>query len=141
LYTPKILSRKHQGFTLIEILTIVFILAILASIMIPNIRRSIWKARFTGCQSNLRNIATGIQVYSNDQHDHKYPESIQSLVPQYLGKIPNCPAAGMDTYSESYTFDSKTRNFTIFCKGSHHTELDMSADEPWFNLQQGLGPQ
>jgi prepilin-type N-terminal cleavage/methylation domain-containing protein len=132
--------RGKRGFSLIEVLTIIFILSILASIMIPNIKRSIWRAKLAGCQSNLRNLAAGVQMYANQEGGGKYPENIAPLVPQYLGRIPLCPSFKIDTYSESYTADNETKNFTVYCKGFNHTEMEMAENEPWYSISGGLGP-
>jgi Tfp pilus assembly protein PilE len=133
-------TQRMQGFTLIELLTIVFILAVLASLMIPNIRRGVWKAKLAGCQSNLKNIATAVQVYNNDKGGGSYPETLEPIVPKYIAEIPECPSAGIDTYSEGYTSDNESKNYTLYCKGNNHSELKLSENEPWYSLQAGLRP-
>ena len=58
-------SRKH-GFTLIELLVVIAIIAILAAILFPVFARSRENARKSNCQSQLKQLATGMQMYAQD---------------------------------------------------------------------------
>ena len=55
-----------RGFTLIELLVVIAIIAILAAILFPVFARAREKARQTGCTSNIRNMLTGMVMYSDD---------------------------------------------------------------------------
>ena len=57
---------KKQGFTLIELLVVIAIIAILAAILFPVFAQAREKARQSACQSNLKQIALGIRMYSQD---------------------------------------------------------------------------
>ena len=67
-------SRSNRafkfGFTLIEILVVIAILAILAAILFPVFARARENARRSSCQSNLRQIGLGLLQYSQD-YDEK----------------------------------------------------------------------
>jgi prepilin-type N-terminal cleavage/methylation domain-containing protein/prepilin-type processing-associated H-X9-DG protein len=63
--------RRH-GFTLIELLVVIAIIAILAAILFPVFARAREKARQASCQSNQKQIALGILMYSSD-FDERYP--------------------------------------------------------------------
>ena len=60
--------RKH-AFTLIELLVVIAIIAILASLLLPSLRRARETAWSVQCQSNLRQIAVAAMVYANDNRD------------------------------------------------------------------------
>jgi prepilin-type N-terminal cleavage/methylation domain-containing protein/prepilin-type processing-associated H-X9-DG protein len=57
---------KRRGFTLIELLVVIAIIAILAAILFPVFARAREKARQASCQSNLKQLCLGAQMYSTD---------------------------------------------------------------------------
>ncbi len=64
--------KRTSGFTLIELLVVIAIIAILAAILFPVFARARENARRASCQSNLKQLALGIEQYKND-YDTKYP--------------------------------------------------------------------
>lgn len=68
------LANRNKGFTLIELLVVIAIIAILAAILFPVFARAREAARKSGCQSNLKQMATGIKMYADD-YDSNLPSS------------------------------------------------------------------
>lgn len=68
------MSKRNKGFTLIELLVVIAIIAILAAILFPVFARAREAARKSGCQSNLKQLATGIKMYADD-YDSNLPSS------------------------------------------------------------------
>lgn len=68
------MSKRNKGFTLIELLVVIAIIAILAAILFPVFARAREAARKSGCQSNLKQLATGIKMYADD-YDSNFPSS------------------------------------------------------------------
>lgn len=136
-----IVSRKRSGFTLIELMIVIAIIAILAAILVPNFVRARGQGHLTACKSNLKNIGTAVEMYSTD-HQGRYPGSLSWLTTGnmggYLKTIPTCPAAGSDTYSQAYSASSNPDVFTVFCQGNNHTALDLPSDSPAYDSVQGL---
>jgi prepilin-type N-terminal cleavage/methylation domain-containing protein/prepilin-type processing-associated H-X9-DG protein len=62
----------HKGFTLIELLVVIAIIAILAAILFPVFARAREQARMTSCLSNVKQIDTGFQMYTQD-YDERFP--------------------------------------------------------------------
>lgn len=62
----------RKGFSLIELLTVIAIIAILAAIIFPVISNAKDRARNTTCQSNMAQIAKALKAYSGD-YDDTYP--------------------------------------------------------------------
>ena len=57
---------KRSGFTLIELLVVIAIIAILAAILFPVFARAREKARQTSCLSNMKQLALGVMMYTQD---------------------------------------------------------------------------
>ena len=66
--------NARHGFTLVELLVVVAIIAILASILFPVFSRARESARRATCQSNLKQIGLGIMQYAQD-YDGSMPPS------------------------------------------------------------------
>jgi len=107
-------ARQH-GFTLVELLVVVSIIALLMAIMIPGMNRAINRARSVHCQSNLRQIGIAQVAYSID-HDGQYTPKFtpggvswqHHLVPYIphrfrgdMNTVMNCPVAKVEAYNHS----------------------------------------
>ena len=76
-------KERKSAFTLIELLVVIAIIAILAAILFPVFARARENARRASCQSNLKQIALGVFMYTQD-YDERLPLYAQwSAVPDY----------------------------------------------------------
>src|SRR5689334_21366059 len=62
-------SKGDAGFTLLEVMVVIAIIAILAALLFPTLRNAKEKARRTACAGNLRQINLGLRMYSDDSSD------------------------------------------------------------------------
>lgn len=74
------LARRKSGFTLIELLVVIAIIAILAAILFPVFARAREAARKSSCQSNLKQCAQALKMYTDD-YDGMLPSSVLAQTP------------------------------------------------------------
>jgi prepilin-type N-terminal cleavage/methylation domain-containing protein len=92
------MTRNQKGFTLIELMITVLIVGILVSVAIPVYVNASSDSRTASCRTNLRIIDGALQSYVSDNHGD--PDSLDDLVPAYMGEIPRCPVSpGGHAYS------------------------------------------
>ncbi len=108
------LRSMQEAFTLIEMLVVVSIIALLASLMVPVVSTVYEKAGKTQCMNVLRNFYQLSMVYSVEHDGHTLPQKIQipsqginknwfHLIRPYMGEKPlHCPK--VDDGNWSYGF-------------------------------------
>lgn len=131
------MKRGNKGFTLIELMIVIAIIAILAAILVPNFLRARQQSQLSSCQSNLKNIATACEMYSVDNNGH-YPTKIAMLVPSYLRQVPQCPATAGSSYETNYTQAMSPDSFDIPCPAPMaHPNPPVTANV-WYDSAGGL---
>ena len=105
--------RRRFGFTLVELLVVIGIIAVLIAILMPALNRARRAARFVVCQSNLRQISTGFLIY--EQLNHNY--------------FPPGAAPMSWTWDHAWTWDDCVQSYLehgIFNNGSGNMQIQGS---------------
>jgi len=89
----------RKGFTLVEIMIVVAIIALLAAIAIPNLLRARVTANEAAAQATLRAISTAFETYAvanNGTYPDSVTEDLYNVTPKYLNKdyIADSPVQG-----------------------------------------------
>jgi len=83
-------ARRQAGFTLIELITVIALVAILAAIAMPNYRVAIVQSKEAVLHENLYRLRDLIDQYYLDKG--QYPASLDALVEDgYLRTLPKDP--------------------------------------------------
>ncbi len=149
------MKRRKKGFTLIELMIVIAIIAILAAVLVPNFMRAREASRLTACKSNLKNISTSVETYSNDW-DGLYPGGtgglsiteitdtgdLATLQRDYVQKPTKCPTA-KDYY---YFAQTQSVKYWIYCAASQrvnasvpkHTKTGGKRGGPILDSQRGI---
>jgi prepilin-type N-terminal cleavage/methylation domain-containing protein len=88
--------RGERGFTLIEILVVVAMLAVLAAIVILNLSAFVGRGKAAACETDLASVQTAVDAYYNE--NGAYPWSGASttfpgIVPTFLHTAPTTTGA------------------------------------------------
>jgi hypothetical protein len=117
-----------------ELRHLVLIVAV-SALVVPIVSRQMAGNHLTHCKSNLKNIATALEMYASD-YGGRYPRSLQALPPNYLKALPTCPITGSD-YTDTYRVSTNPDGFSFGCRGRHHGKPDLDHWQPPFDHTQG----
>lgn len=89
-------EKRQRGFSLMELLIVMSILGILASIAAPAYKRQLIKAREAVLAEDLYQMRKAIDQYFAD--NMRYPDSLEQLISaKYLRQLPKDPFTLSDT--------------------------------------------
>ena len=116
---------KFRGFSLVELLVAVGIIALLIGILLPSLSKARRAARSVACKAKLEQIGVAFQMYLNDHH-FKYPlaPSLPSVNPNNYGTLPQLLGHNLGDVVEAFHCPSDD---TLFIKEGisyfYYTEL------------------
>ena len=129
-------ERARRGFTFVELMIVMAIIAVLLSVAVPIYSRSIMRAKESVLKNNLFTLRTVIDEYTYDKQ--KAPQSLQDLVSSgYLRQIPVDP---ITTTAESWkiiqedstnTVDQSQPGIFDVRSGSDKTSLEGTPYAEW----------
>jgi prepilin-type N-terminal cleavage/methylation domain-containing protein/prepilin-type processing-associated H-X9-DG protein len=121
-------SIKSGGFTLVELLVVIGIIALLMSILLPSLSKARAQAKSTACQSNLRSLGQFLIMYAQANDDVLFPYNLGGGKPPMqrwttvvfptnmiqfnpMPKIMVCPSdeeLGVDDTNQAVTYNCPT---------------------------------
>jgi len=90
------ITTSARGFTLIELLVVIAIIALLAAILFPVFAKAREKSFQTTCMNNQRQLATGINMYIQDNEEMVFPNPVSK---PWTSQISNIIGANATIYS------------------------------------------
>jgi len=148
----RLVNGRAKAFTLIELLTVIAIVALLAAILFPVFSQAREKARQISCLNNTRNFGVAFQQYTQD-YDEAFPPRVPLIVdeattetydqfgfftspPDARPPEPQTPVPGRRGYW-SNTIQAYLRNYQVFqCPSSVPVEITTDYRfVVWFSYQ------
>jgi prepilin-type N-terminal cleavage/methylation domain-containing protein len=139
---------RSSGFTLVELLVVIGIIAVLVAILLPAMSRSREMARRTACLSNLRQVHMAFMLYAGENHD-QVPLGYRTASKQYNSMMFSTTAGNRWVlfgllYSGGYISEPRI----LFCPSETNSKFDFDTSEnsvpapdvvPKSNVQSGYG--
>jgi len=128
-------THKQRGFTIVELLIVIVVIAILAAISIVAYNGIQGRARDSQREQDVKTIVKALELYyiDNGQYppgsgstslnaawsatvDSSWSNLSSILVPKYISKLPNEPNPSQNV---DCRFDSSTRCYAYYANGSY----------------------
>ena len=115
-------NNKRRGFTLVELLVVVLILATLMAVALPLYLSSVADSAKKTCRANMQSIANAAQAWKVKNRANDFTGLVMSSLTPDLGSTPVCPSGG---------------NYTILLTGTETDSTGSSQTIPTGGL--GIG--
>jgi prepilin-type N-terminal cleavage/methylation domain-containing protein len=121
------MRQRRHGFTLVELLVVIGVIALLISILMPALNSARSAARLVQCQSNLKQVHNALLIYANVN---------QGYLPYASSK------AGFDATKEILTTNASTYLELSQLLGTQITDpMNLEAEiHPMFRCTEGVNP-
>ena len=121
-------KKMQKGFTLVEIMIVVAIIAILAAIAIPNFVKYRTESQQAACESTRASIVTAAENWgSKVENAGKKPDIVKDLVDEgkgYFKTEPKCPDGGV----LEVEIDATTKAYKCTCTKHAASEEEGAGD-------------
>ena len=113
-------ARRRGGFTLIEMMIVIVVIAILIGVILPQFRGTQDEAAIQRGRSELRTLATALESYYI-HNSNQFPNALSSLTsatPRIISSVPDDPfRSGSNDYS--YFVSGNSSYYVVFSYGQN----------------------
>jgi len=116
-------DMQYKGFTLIELMIVVVILGLLATIIMPRILNRPEQARRTKAKIDIRNIQSALALFKTDTG--RFPTTSEGL--EALVSDPGIRGYNPDSYFDKVPVDPWGNRYIYICPGIHSRDYDLES--------------
>ena len=91
-------NKQDKGFTLVELLIVIVILGILATVTVFAVRGITTRAQTNACDVEQRALETAVEAFYVDSGTQTFPAALANLTPNFVKEAPD---ATVWTYDNS----------------------------------------
>lgn len=119
-------NRGNSGFTLIELMIVIVILGLLATMVMPKILSRPEQARRTKAKVDIKNIETALSLFKSDTG--RFPTTSENL--GVLVNNPGVTGYNPDGYLDEVPTDPWGRKYIYLCPSLHGRDYDLESYGP-----------
>src|SRR5438477_4280711 len=126
------LTSKHAGFTLVEIMIVVAIIALLAAIAVPGFLRARKRSQASKILNDLRMISGAIDQYAIENSKQSDDQVVVADWTKYVKKDTQLYLTGQDLFGDDYG-DQTVDSLPKVPPSAYAALLDVEAASFWYN--------
>lgn len=131
----RFLSRRARGFTLVEIMIVVAIIALLAAIAIPNLLRARHNANEGAAIGNVHTLVSGLESFRAVQAPVTYPAALTELS---SASPPYCDAVLASGAKQGYSFTYARTSASQYTLNADPTTSGVTGTRGFFADESGV---
>ena len=113
--SPVIMARKARGFTLVELLVVIGIIALLISILLPSLQKARQSAQTIACAANLHGLGLACAIYQANNKGVLPPLSQTATVASATSLTPGFSSNGFKGFNIWALLGYKAGNRGLVC--------------------------
>ena len=104
----------NKGFSLVELLVVLLILAVITGIIIPSYWLISARARESATENEMMNIAKALEMHNSDNQSYPLPAEYPDILVDngYMTEVP-----ASDAWDNAYSYDSDGTAYTLASPG------------------------